>query len=143
MKPQSILETILYNADIESALWFYTEVLGLPVVRDMDELGFACRVDESHVLIIFDPREADKPGRSVPSHGARGPGHIALRIDESEYDAWKSRLSSFGIGIEDEIMWSPEDRFSPGRSIYFRDPYGNSVELITADIWLREPPAGD
>lgn len=139
MKPQSILETILYNDNLELALWFYSEALGFPVVRDMSDLGFACRVDDSHLLIIFDPREADKPGRTVPSHGARGPGHIAFRIEESEYEDWRSRLSGFGIGIEQEIEWTPEGRFSPGRSIYCRDPYGNSVELITADIWLGVP----
>jgi len=141
MKPKSILETILYNDDIESALWFYSEAMGLPVVRDMTELGFACRVDGSHVLIIFDPNETSKSGRTVPSHGTSGQGHIAFRIDESQYDDWKDRLTSFGIEIEQEIEWTPEGRFSPGRSIYCRDSFGNSVELITADIWLREPPA--
>ena len=141
MRPQSILETILYNDDIKSAVWLYSEVLGFPVVRDMTELGFACRVDESHVLIIFNPNESSKAGRTVPSHGTSGQGHVAFRIEESQYDNWKDRLVSFGIVIEQEIEWTPEGRFSPGRSIYCRDSSGNSVELITADIWLRETPA--
>ena len=135
MKPGSILETVLYNADLESARWFYESVLGFPLVRPMGDLGFACRVDENHVLLIFDPRESDKPGRSLPVHGARGPGHLALRITEEEHGPWLEHLSAKGVAVEAKIQWSTDDGFAPGRSIYIRDPYGNSVELITADIW--------
>ncbi|MFK7759254.1 MAG: VOC family protein [Phycisphaerales bacterium] len=139
MRPHSILESVLYSADLESSLWMFSEVLGFPVIRDMSSLGFGVRVDESHVLIVFDPRETDKPGRDVPSHGARGPGHLAMQIRDADYDAWKQRLSSFGVGIEQEIEWTQEWRFAPGRSIYFRDSYGNSLELITSDIWGDGP----
>lgn len=140
MGPNSILETVLYNADLETARWFYETVIGLDVVSDMSDTGFACRVDEHHVLLVFDPRESDKPGRSVPAHGARGPGHVALRIDEDQYDAWVLRLSELGVPVEDEIVWDDEKVWrTPGRSVYVRDPYGNSVELITADIWGVDP----
>jgi len=135
MKPHSILETVLYASDIEQAVWFYHEVLGLEKPGGASDLMTAFRIDENHVLLMFNPQESDKPGRGVPSHGARGPGHIALRIEESDYDDWKQRMSSFGIGIEQEIDWGLEEGFSNGRSIYVRDPYGNSVELITGNIW--------
>lgn len=137
MKPQSILETVLYASDIEQAAWFYHEVLGLDMPGGMSELMTFFRIDDDHVLLIFDPSKSDKPGRDVPSHGPRGAGHIALRINESEYDAWNERLSSFGVGVEQEIDWSADEYFSPGRSIYCRDPYGNSVELITSNIWSK------
>jgi len=143
MKPHSILETVLYASDIEQAAWFYREVLGLDMPGGMSELMTYFRVDDQHVLLIFDPSKSDKSGRDVPSHGPRGAGHIALRIEESQYDQWKLQLSSHGIGIEQEIDWEHEEGFSRGRSIYCRDPYGNSVELITADIWPRVPSIGD
>lgn len=134
MKPTGILETILYANDLEQAAWFYREVLGLHMPRgEPSELAALFRVSEHHVLLIFDPTVSDRPGRAVPSHGARGPGHIALRIEDADYDAWKDRLNAFGVAIEQESVWS--DNFRPGRSIYARDPSGNSVELITADIW--------
>lgn len=135
MKPYSILETVLYADDLERASWFYGEVLNLEQPGGVSELMTHFRVDENHVLLIFNPQMSDRPGRDVPSHGPRGAGHIALRIEESEYDAWLDRLSSFGIGIEQEITWGDDDGFDRGRSIYCRDPYGNSIELITADIW--------
>lgn len=109
----------------------------------MSELMTCFHIDDNHVLLIFDPSKSDKPGRGVPSHGPRGAGHIALRIEESQYDSWKKQLSTFGVGIEQEVDWATEESFRPGRSIYCRDPYGNSVELITANIWPEFSPNKD
>ena len=68
---------------------------------------------------------------SAPSHhGSRGQGHAALRIDDADYDAWKVWLVERGVEIEMEVKWPPG-----GRSIYFRDPAGNSVELAAGDVW--------
>ncbi|MDF1810135.1 MAG: VOC family protein [Phycisphaerales bacterium] len=132
MKPESILETILYSNNIEEAAWFYHEVLGFDMPREKSELAAMFRIDPNHVLLIFNPTISDRPGRDVPSHGARGPGHVAFRIQESDFQNWLDRFSKHGIPIEQEIEW---DRTDPGKSIYVRDPSGNSVELITADIW--------
>ncbi len=132
MKPESILETILYANSLEEAAWFYHEVLGLDMPRDRSELAVLFRIDGSHVLLVFDPKKSDQPGRPVPSHGSRGPGHIALRIRPQDYQSWIEQFSKHGIPIEQEQVW---DRIDPGKSIYVRDPSGNSVELITADIW--------
>lgn len=127
-----VLETILYAADLDRAAWFYGEVLGLPIVSEMRPLSLAIRVGAESVLLIFDPTRSSAPGRVVPSHGAEGPGHVAFRIEEPAYDDWLARFGEAGIPIEHEHVWTNR---TPGRSIYVRDPAGNSVELITADIW--------
>ena len=132
MKPESILETVLYANSIEEAVWFYHEVLGLDMPAAPSELMTLFRIDANHVLLIFDPSNSDQPGRAVPSHGARGPGHIGLKIQPADYQSWLDQLSKHGIAIEQEIEWKEA---YPAKSIYFRDPSGNSVELITADIW--------
>lgn len=136
MRPNAILETILYANDLEQIAWFYAQVLGLEMPRPPTDLAALFRINAQQVLLVFDPTVSDQPGRAVPSHGARGPGHIALRIEPEEYDRWLNRLSEHGITIEQEVEWSAHT--DPGRSIYMRDPSGNSVELITADIW-RQP----
>ncbi len=132
MKPESILETILYANSIDEAIWFYHEVIGFDKPEGQSELMTLFRVDENHVLLIFDPTVSDQPGRDVPSHGPRGPGHIAFRIQPDDYQNWLDRFSSHGIPIEQEIQWNRE---YPAKSIYVRDPSGNSIELITTDIW--------
>ncbi len=41
-----------------------------------------------------------------------------------------AKLKAAGIEIESEVHWP-----NGGRSIYFRDPAGNSLECAEAKIW--------
>jgi hypothetical protein len=64
-----------------------------------------------------------------PSHGAKGPGHFALGISANAL-AWRKRLIETGVVIENEVSWP-----GGGKSLYFRDPAGNAVELVTPGLW--------
>ena len=139
LRPHAIVETVLYSHDLPATVSFYRDALGLAMLRDWTDLGVVFRVGPASVLLIFNPDESRVPGRSVPSHGCDGPGHIALMIDDPDYDAWLAQLAAAGIPIEHEHLWDEPDRTRTGRSIYIRDPAGNSVELITADIWPDLP----
>ena len=66
----------------------------------------------------------------MPPHGASGPTHFALEIEAESFDAWRNLLQSHGVIIEKEVEWP-----RGGRSLYFRDPAGNSVELVTPGVW--------
>ena len=125
-----VYETVVYGADVEALASFYTDVLGLRQVTDMDELGAAFRLDDSGVLLLFDPDRAAATGRAVPSHGAAGAGHVAFAIADGDYDRWFGYLRERGVEIERELTWS-----AGGRSIYVRDPAGNSVELVEREAW--------
>ncbi|WP_201750336.1 VOC family protein [Tautonia marina] len=81
------------------------------------------------VLLVFNPVTTLK-GDTLPPHGARGPGHFALGIRADKLDDWRRRLEAHGVAVEQEVEWP-----RGGRSIYFRDPSGNSVELITPGLW--------
>jgi catechol 2,3-dioxygenase-like lactoylglutathione lyase family enzyme len=82
------------------------------------------------VLLVFDPRKSGAPGREVPSHGASGPGHVAFAAKPEDLPAWRDRLREAGVAIEREVDWD-----AGGRSIYFRDPAGNAVELAPPTLW--------
>ena len=127
-----IYETVLYASDVPAAAVFYAEAIGLRLVDGPDELAAAFRLDDGGVLLIFDPARASRPGRPVPSHGASGAGHVAFRVEAGDLAGFAASLRGRGIEIEREIEW---DR--GGRSIYVRDPAGNSVELVEGDIWPR------
>lgn len=127
----SILETVIYADDPAGCARFYGRVLGLEHIDGDDSLFEALRVGPRSVLLIFNPEQSEAADRSVPPHGARGPGHFALTINPGDYDAWLARLAESGVEVEMEHPWSQGHR-----SIYFRDPAGNSVELITGDIWI-------
>ena len=131
MKINKILETCLYVNDLEEAKEFYTQVLGLEVFSQMENrhLFFRCG---GQMFLLFNPEETSirRPGWVVPTHGARGPGHIAFRIPQSEIPDWRRVLKERKVDIEVEIDWP-----RGGHSIYFRDPAGNSVELATEGTW--------
>jgi catechol 2,3-dioxygenase-like lactoylglutathione lyase family enzyme len=125
-----VYETVLYAEDVPRAAVFYADVLGLRALEEPDELAAVFRLDNRVVLLIFDPERSSQPDRRVPSHGARGQGHVALSVGEGELDRWADDLRSRGIEVEREITWP-----RGGRSIYIRDPAGNSVELIEGEAW--------
>jgi catechol 2,3-dioxygenase-like lactoylglutathione lyase family enzyme len=125
----TIYETVLYAPDPRAAAAFYRDSLGLEQLGDPDELSAVFRLSEGGVLLIFDPLRSSQPGRPVPSHGTAGPGHLAFGLEPGGYEAAVAALREAGVEIEREVDWER------GRSVYFRDPAGNSVELVDGDIW--------
>jgi catechol 2,3-dioxygenase-like lactoylglutathione lyase family enzyme len=129
----AIVETAVYVDDLPRAAEFYGGVLGLEEIGRDDERHLFYRVAD-RMLLVFRSAETIM-GDGFPPHGAVGPGHFALGIDASELDGWRVRLAARGVPIEHEVAWP-----RGGRSLYFRDPAGNSVELLTPGVW-RDPPA--
>ncbi len=127
---RGIYEAIVYGDDVASLAAFYADVLGLRCVKPLSTLAAVFRLRDGGLLLVFSASEASKPGREVPSHGSTGPGHVAFSIEPGEYDNWKSRLAAKGIPIEREVTWG-----TGAKSIYVRDPAGNSVELVQGEIW--------
>ena len=125
----SILETALYASDLRAVEAFYGGVLGLEL--DSRETGrhvfFRCG---DTMLLVFDPNATSVKAGEVPTHGAIGPGHVAFAVSNGELDVWLTRLAINGVEVEASVDWP-----TGGRSIYFRDPAGNSVELTTPSIW--------
>ncbi|HEX5468097.1 MAG TPA: VOC family protein [Gaiellaceae bacterium] len=132
-----VLETVLYADDPVEAARFYVDVLGLVLMEEPDELAATFRLPDGGVLLVFDPALASRPGRRVPGHGARGPGHVAFRVEDGSLDGLGVELRERGVEVEREIEWP-----RGGRSLYFRDPAGNSVELVEGDPWPPAPEAG-
>jgi catechol 2,3-dioxygenase-like lactoylglutathione lyase family enzyme len=129
MRPiDRVLETILYVDDLNVAERFYRDVLGLERRSRNKNLFVFFKCGEG-MLLLFEPNAA-ATGRSVPAHGAHGPGHACFAMAEAELDDWKDHLISHNVAIEQEVTWP-----NGARSFYFRDPAGNSLELATPKIW--------
>lgn len=138
MQIRGVLETCLYAADLAAAERFYVDVLGLSVIAREPGRHVFFRCGDA-VFLVFDPaRTRSQPGAvagaPIPVHGADGAGHVAFRVPVAELPAWRERLGRAAVAIESEVDW-PQG----GRSIYFRDPAGNSVELASAGIWGLSP----
>jgi catechol 2,3-dioxygenase-like lactoylglutathione lyase family enzyme len=130
-----VLETAVYVDDLDKAERFYAGVLGLPKIFTQPGRLLAFRSHES-ILLVFDPAQTEREqimvnGGMVPLHGTHGAGHVAFRVRENEIAPWRRHLHSSGVKIESEVTWP-----SGARSIYFRDPAGNSLELATPNMWV-------
>jgi catechol 2,3-dioxygenase-like lactoylglutathione lyase family enzyme len=124
-----VVETALYADDLAAAEIFYTTVLGLKVIGQEAGRHVFFQAGANQVLLAF-RAETTRKGDHLPAHGATGPGHFALGIEATDLAAWRQRLEDRGIPIEREVTWP-----RGGRSLYFRDPAGNLVELVTPGIW--------
>ena len=131
--PFGILESVLYARDLVATESFYRDVLGLaPYARLRGRhLFYRCG---QQMLLIFNPdatRLAPACGAlPVPAHGAEGAGHLCFAASTGEIAAWRERLTARGVSIEADFAWP-----GGGRSLYFRDPAGNSLEFAEPRIW--------
>ena len=129
-----VLETALYAEDLAAADRFYGHLLGLERIAFVDGRHVFFRCGDG-VVLIFDPRNTSNQattvnGAAVPLHGATGAGHIALAVADSDLPAWRAYLETNGVAIESEVRWP-----RGGRSLYVRDPAGNSVEIASPALW--------
>ncbi len=133
MRAARILETALYVRDMAQAVAFYEEAMGLEPVgaRSGRNAFFRCG---DGILLLFNAEETLKPPGNpklpVPPHGARGAGHVCFAAEGAEIDAWAARLKARGVAIEADFLWP-----NGARSIYFRDPSGNSLEIAEPRLW--------
>ncbi|QEL21534.1 glyoxalase [Bosea sp. F3-2] len=128
-----IVETALYVDDLGRARDFYEGKLGLTPLLKTKTL-FAYDVGGASVLLLFLRGASLQTQRSengsIPPHDGSGSLHIAFAIDAEELAAWEAKLDRLGIAVEGRMHW---DR--GGKSLYFRDPDGHLLELMTPGLW--------
>jgi catechol 2,3-dioxygenase-like lactoylglutathione lyase family enzyme len=131
-KADAILETAIYVDDLEAAQHFYREIFGLDVIASTPGRHVFMRCGRQ-VLLIFNPEASstEMAGIVVPRHGTRGAGHICFRAENAaEFDEWRAHFVTSGLSVEHDHTWP-----NGARSVYVRDPAGNSVEVAEAALW--------
>lgn len=128
-----VLEAALYADDLDAARTFYGEIMGLPEIVAVEGRHVFFQAGKT-VLLVFNPAATTappgNPALPVPPHGARGPGHLCFSAPAAQIDAWCKRLTAAGHPIEADFNWP-----NGARSIYFRDPAGNSLEIAEPKLW--------
>jgi catechol 2,3-dioxygenase-like lactoylglutathione lyase family enzyme len=125
---QNLVEAAVYAHDLDKAESFYQDVLSLELIDKEPGRHIFFRTGQG-VLLVFNPTTTTKGGR-FPPHGTNGPGHVALGILFDALQFWRKRLQENSVVIEKEATWP-----LGGCSLYFRDPAGNSIELVTPGCW--------
>lgn len=129
-----VVETGIYVDDLDRACAFYEGVLGLaPMLSDA---RFRAYPLGGTVLLLFKRGSALEtihlPGGTIPPHDGAGRLHFAIAVAAEDIDPWRARLADHGVGIEGETCW-PKGAVS----LYFRDPDGNLLELVSPGLWAN------
>ena len=127
------LEAALYADDLSAAEAFYHGRLGLRVLTRDPKRHVFFQVPGS-VLLVFkaSATEQTRPEAHlpIPVHGGRGPGHYCFAVAADQMEAWRTYLDTERIPVEADFHWP-----NGARSIYIRDPAGNSVEFADPALW--------
>jgi catechol 2,3-dioxygenase-like lactoylglutathione lyase family enzyme len=136
IKLDGILETALYCETLNAAEIFYGRILGLEKEQRAGNRHVFFRCGQS-MLLIFNPNETIKepssPDMPVPPHGSTGEGHVCFKASAEELDGIMEALDENDIFVEADFRWP-----NGARSIYIRDPAGNSVEFAEPRLWNIE-----
>ena len=118
-----VSELVLEVLDLERALGFYRNVLGLALIRQSEDRAWLMAGERTRIG-LWAPQ--------VGLAGGRGGVHVhyAFHIEGAAFEAAIDLIRSHGHAVE-VIDFSDEER---GRAGYVTDPDGNVVELWTFDV---------
>ena len=122
---RGVAELTLETSELEMLEAFYGDVLGLEVLdREHDRVWLALGGRTRLGLWCPGPKE----------YGDRGERHVhfALSAAPRQLEVISRRLCDAGVGVRGPVRHDGGDR-----SIYFRDPAGNLVEVW--DFFERDP----
>jgi lactoylglutathione lyase len=139
------LHTMVRVTDIEQALTFYRDALGLQLLSRRDNeagrytLVFLCAPGDDAAQIELTYNWPDADGKSEAYTGGRNFGHVAYAVNDIY--ATCQRLADHGVTINRP----PRD----GRMAFVRSPDNISIELLQkggakapAEPWVSMPNVG-
>lgn len=133
LAPDGIFETALYVDDLAAAETFYGAVICLEKITEVAGRHIFFRCGDGVLLLFIAEKTAlppTNPAMPVPAHGTTGPGHACFRVGGDQLDAWRAHLEARDVEIEADFCWP-----NGARSLYFRDPAGNSLEISEPKLW--------
>ena len=131
-----VVETALYVEDLERSGDFYEGLFGFRLLMSEDRMR-AYSVADKQVLLLFKVGGSTQPspmhGGVIPPHDGRGTLHMAFAIPPADVEPWKRQLVEKGVALESQVHCGDDSPL--GDSLYFRDPDGHLIELITPGCW--------
>jgi catechol 2,3-dioxygenase-like lactoylglutathione lyase family enzyme len=127
-----LAEVVLWVRDMEKALHFYRDLLGLEVIsppqipnKFLRAGGGADGVPEMIVLVPHPDPSMEFPREKTK----RVLHHLAFRVEGAEYEKLRDRLIAAGVEVRSGI----HPVLKEVRTFYADDPDGNECECISPD----------
>jgi catechol 2,3-dioxygenase-like lactoylglutathione lyase family enzyme len=148
----------LVCSDMERTVEFYTQVLGMPLVKTIElpagmgqHFFFDCGGGDCLAFFWFPDAPDGVPGISAPigrpdqgslTSAIGSMNHVAFSVPPERIDEYRDRLITAGVDCtevanHDDSEWGIAESFHPGvfvRSVYFQDPDGILLEFA---CWTR------
>ena len=122
-KIKGLAEIVLHVHDLDAALKFYQDVLGLEIIGRPGPVFL--RAGDAAVtvpqMVVLVPLLEDAAAFTNP----RPLHHLALELSPEDFDDEEQRLKALGF----EIRYG-QHPVIPSRTMYIDDPDGNEVEFI-------------
>ncbi len=118
-------EIALQVSDLDIMQAFYENVIGLELMKRFDTSAFFRIADgyNGHVQILALFDRATQPNAKQTTLD-----HFAFTIDLADFEPERTRLETHGLDVHTTthawVQW---------RSLYVRDPEGNTLELVCFD----------
>jgi catechol 2,3-dioxygenase-like lactoylglutathione lyase family enzyme len=124
--------TIVAASDKEESARFYERMFGFEYVGSMGHF-MPVQIPGQNLTLDFDNRETfDRQ-------------HYAFKVSETEFDAIFARVKQEGLAYGSG-PFTPTDgktnEWNGGRGVYFRDPSGHLLEILTRDYTKEQFQSG-
>ncbi len=120
--------TIVPARDKEESVRFYERMFGFKYEGPMGHFA-PIKIPGQSLTLDFDNRETFEPQ------------HYAFKVSEAEFDEIFGRIKAEGL-VHGSEPWSSENmqinHWNGGRGVYFRDPGGHLLELLTRDYTAEQ-----
>ncbi|MCX7888609.1 MAG: VOC family protein [Rhodobacteraceae bacterium] len=118
---------VLLVDDMQTALAFYRGVLGCADGYSYPALGMEQLWCGAALIVLWDITHPGAAGAVPPVAGGRNVDHLCIATGPFAPAALRDHLAARGVAIEREAVHGGARGI--GHSFYFRDPFGNLLEV--------------
>jgi catechol 2,3-dioxygenase-like lactoylglutathione lyase family enzyme len=117
--------TVIFVRDMAAMRRFYEDILGFPLIRELSPGWIEYRVGGNTLALARPSRTAT----DAPTPDGSASLQLAFKVSISEVDQCADELVRQGV----DLLSPPTDQAFGHRTLFFRDPDGNLLEVF-ADI---------